>query len=265
MHWGYASHNGPEKWGEQYPIANGAQQSPIDINVDSDAVSPLEVDPLTWNYVPQSGKFLKNNGHSWVVEMQDEEPSLSGGPLKGDIFKLEQFHCHWGDSDDVGSEHTINGRHFSAELHLVHWNTKYSSFSEAVDHPDGIAVLGIFFKVGDEHKELSKLTSKFDSIEFKSQSVPIEDELDAANFIPDSKDYFTYQGSLTTPPCAECVTWIVFAEPVEISEDQLNTMRTLKSYCPEDGCPCDEFSGVMKKNFRPTLPLGQRVINHCRQ
>ena len=36
---------------------------------------------------------------------------------------------------------------FSAELHLVHFNTKYGSFGDAVDKPDGLAVLGILLKV----------------------------------------------------------------------------------------------------------------------
>ena len=36
---------------------------------------------------------------------------------------------------------------FSAELHLVHFNTKYGSFGDAVDKEDGLAVLGILLKV----------------------------------------------------------------------------------------------------------------------
>lgn len=36
---------------------------------------------------------------------------------------------------------------FSAELHLVHYNSKYGDFGSAADKPDGLAVLGIFLKV----------------------------------------------------------------------------------------------------------------------
>lgn len=63
-------------------------------------------------------------------------------------YQLEQFHCHWGKTDDVGSEHTIDGKSFAGELHLVHWNrTKYKSFADAAQYPDGLCVLGIFLQV----------------------------------------------------------------------------------------------------------------------
>lgn len=61
---------------------------------------------------------------------------------------MEQFHCHWGCSDNSGSEHTVDGTSYAGELHLVHWNsTKYNSFAEAAGHPDGLAVLGVFLQV----------------------------------------------------------------------------------------------------------------------
>lgn len=101
---------------------------------------------------------------------------LAGGPLSSK-YRLEQFHMHWGDCDNEGSEHTVDGKSFAGEvgnpsgtrvttvaalslltivvlclvfsqLHLVHWNCeKYDSFSEAAAHPDGLAVLGVFIKV----------------------------------------------------------------------------------------------------------------------
>lgn len=64
------------------------------------------------------------------------------------VYKLEQFHCHWGCTSDRGSEHTVDGRAYAGELHLVHWNcSKYSSFGEAAGYPDGLAVLGVFLTV----------------------------------------------------------------------------------------------------------------------
>ena len=67
------------------------------------------------------------------------------------IYKLEQFHCHWGCTSDRGSEHTVDGRSFAGELHLVHWNSsKYSSFGEAAAYPDGLAVLGVFLSVSND-------------------------------------------------------------------------------------------------------------------
>nr|AYD38862.1 carbonic anhydrase 2 [Mytilus edulis] len=85
-----------------------------------------------------------NTGKS--VKVQATKASeISGGPLTG-TYRLEQFHFHWGADDNKGSEHTINGKMYAAELHLVHYNTKYANFGEAVDKPDGLAVFGIFYQ-----------------------------------------------------------------------------------------------------------------------
>jgi carbonic anhydrase len=98
-----------------------------------------------------------------------EESSLEGGPLKNK-YVLEQFHCHWGPEDSVGSEHLVDGKSYAAEvntigtalifkyaiansslfntqIHYVHWNTKYGGFNEALKYGDGLAVLGVFLKV----------------------------------------------------------------------------------------------------------------------
>lgn len=75
-------------------------------------------------------------------------PELTGGPLDTDVYRLQQWHCHWGAKDGQGSEHTVDGRSFSGELHMVHWNTsKYRSFGEAAGQYDGLAVLGVFLTV----------------------------------------------------------------------------------------------------------------------
>jgi hypothetical protein len=74
-------------------------------------------------------------------------PALSGGPLE-DVYELWQYHAHWGKDNSQGSEHTLDGKSFAAELHLVHWNkSKYSSPNAAAAEPDGLSVLGIFIEV----------------------------------------------------------------------------------------------------------------------
>lgn len=83
---------------------------------------------------------------------------LRGGPLGQDVYKLQQWHCHWGAVNGEGSEHTVDGRSFSGELHLVHWNTtKYNSFQEAAGQPDGLAVLGVLLMVS--HQNITKMMS----------------------------------------------------------------------------------------------------------
>uniref|UniRef100_A0A8C2MBN7 Carbonic anhydrase n=1 Tax=Cricetulus griseus TaxID=10029 RepID=A0A8C2MBN7_CRIGR len=91
---------------------------------------------------------------------------MKGGPLSG-TYRLIQFHFHWGSSDGHGSEHTVNKTKYAAELHLVHWNTKYGDFGKAVQHPDGLAVLGIFLKIGPATKGLQKVLDALESIKTK--------------------------------------------------------------------------------------------------
>ncbi|XP_065161502.1 carbonic anhydrase isoform X2 [Atheta coriaria] len=258
--WGYCTNNGPETWSKSYPAAGGARQSPVDICPPD--LQMLQVKKLSWQYIPENEKTVTNSGHSWVVNVDGTGSELCGGPLDAH-YKLEQFHCHWGVSDNEGSEHTVQGQKFAGELHLVHWNTKYSSFLEAAKHPDGLCVLGVFLKPGRASNELAKVISKFSQIQHKGQSAKIASPLDPAHLIPNDSSYWTYQGSLTTPPCSECVIWIVFKTPIEVSSEQLKAFRNLKSITPDES-PVDEHEGFVKANYRPTLPLGNRVIGECR-
>ena len=72
---------------------------------------------------------------------------LSGGPLPGTRYTLVQTHWHWGPNDTLGSEHTIQGKKFPLEIHMVHFNDKYKDLEEASNHPDGVAVNAIMYEV----------------------------------------------------------------------------------------------------------------------
>ncbi|XP_050294874.1 carbonic anhydrase 13 isoform X2 [Anthonomus grandis grandis] len=264
LEWGYNQENGPEKWPHTYPEAAGTRQSPIDIKpVDLKTLNSNR--KLSWKYIPEHTNEVSNPGYCWKVSVDGRGSELSGGPLEG-TYVLEQFHCHWGKTNNEGSEHTINGKKFAGELHLVHWNsTKYSSFEAAAKHSDGLAVLGVFLKPGKKHMELDKIVNQLSKIQYRGESAKILVPINPGALLPEDSGYYTYQGSLTTPPCSECVIWIVFKEPVDISQEQLEAFRSLRCYSSEDICPCDEFKGFVKTNFRPTLPLGQREVKECRQ
>lgn len=148
--------------------------------------------------------------------------ALSGGPLDSE-YELWQFHAHWGNEDGHGSEHTVDGKTFASELHLVHWNKKYESPNVAAGKPDGLAVLGLFIEVGSEHSEFAKVVQALAKIKNKNDKVSLEESaIDCAKFLPASKAAFwTYEGSLTTPPLLESVMWIVFQQPIQISADQV--------------------------------------------
>lgn len=121
------------------------------------------------------------------------------------------MHFHW-----LGSEHTVDGERFGAELHLVH---------QSLSNPHNYAVLGYLFRTSNKYAsdnvKLTPIIDKLDDvIEFNTTS---EVSLDLFDLLPAKvSHYFRYPGSLTTPSCDEIVEWFVIDSPVlEISQDQL--------------------------------------------
>jgi carbonic anhydrase len=266
--WGYCENNGPQVWPEKFPIASiGKRQSPIDINTtnclmrnDSGDGNPLKISyPQTF-----SGLTIQNTGHGWKVDIPDqlaEKSSLTGGPLQHN-YRLAQFHCHWGKDCSAGSEHTVNGKSYAAELHFVHWNTSlFKSPAEAMPNDNGLAVLGVFLEIGSEtNEELEKVLSQIDKITFKGDKTDIAQDLNIEKLLPENRSYWTYLGSLTTPPLSESVTWIVFSNPIKCTEDQIAKFRDL-CYCNRN----DSLSeGKLLENYRLPQPIHERIVTFVR-
>ncbi|XP_022616769.1 carbonic anhydrase-like isoform X1 [Seriola dumerili] len=244
---------GPDKWVQDFPVADGPRQSPINI-VPREAQYDSSLKALKLKYDPSNATGILNNGHSFQVDFLDDTDTstLTGGPISG-TYRLRQFHFHWGASDDRGSEHTVNDIKFPCELHLVHWNTKYPSFGEAASQPDGLAVVGVFLKIGAANPRLQKVLDALDAIKTKGKQTTFAN-FDAKTLLPSSLDYWTYDGSLTTPPLLESVTWIVLKEPISVSPAQMAKFRSLL-FTGEGEAPC-----CMVDNYRPPQPLkGRRV------
>lgn len=116
----------------------------------------------------------------------------------------------------------MDGEAFAGELHLVHWDkSKYGSFAEAAGKPDGLAVLGVFLKVGKHHPEMDKIAQLLPFITHKGDRITLRDAIDPVKLLPEDTTFWTYLGSLTTPPFYESVIWIVFKHAIEVSEEQV--------------------------------------------
>ena len=203
-HWSYEGEEGPSHWGqladEYVMCSKGLNQSPIDLVADVHT----ELPELEFEYYSQSRIDEVNNGHT--IQQNIEPGSFLKIPQRGISVELKQFHFH------SPSEHTIEGKSFAMELHFVH-----------VDENGAILVVGVLIDEGDEHPVLKQLWAFMPEKagETSEQAIGIEE----TNLLPTTREYFTYGGSLTTPPCSEGVKWVVLKTPIEASAEQIATFK----------------------------------------
>ncbi len=204
-HWSYEGEEGPRAWGRIDPAwricSIGHEQSPIDLG----GAVAAHRSRIEEQFAP-SPFVLFHNGHT--VQAALEKPSTLSA--EGGRFEAVQFHFHH------PSEHTVQGRAFPAELHLVHRNAKGE-----------LAVLGIFIAFGPrDNPEFEALLAKLPKA--AGDSVRFTQAVDIAKLIEDhageSEAVFTYHGSLTTPPCSEGVKWTVRERPIRASFQQLQRL-----------------------------------------
>ncbi|EDV96261.1 carbonic anhydrase 2 [Drosophila grimshawi] len=252
---GYGGVHGPDHWRDDYKYCSGKYQSPINIDVLNVTMKEYPVlEYLNFDEIPKD-VHVTNNGHTVLVTMdfkKGKEPRIRGGPLeRKTYYQFEQFHFHWGENDTIGSEDLINNRAFPAELHCVFRSLDYPNFASALGKDHGVAVLAYFFKIDEEYNyDYGEFTELLKTISSKGKSSTLAQRLPLMKFLGmDSINYFSYIGSLTTPPCAEEVVWVDYSEPITISKSQLNHFRELTSN--------DEH---LKNNFRPTQPLNNRIV-----
>lgn len=164
-----------------------------------------------------------------MIKMNDSRSTMiTGGPLDENIYLFEQLHFHWGENDTRGSEDTINNHSYAMELHAVFYKKNYNSIEEATRHPDGLTVLAYFFEVGEEPNQMYQpLVDRLEDVHKAGQKAMLQSPLLLKSLLLPyssvSQNYFTYNGSLTTPPCSEVVTWIDFKEPLLLSHEQVRT------------------------------------------
>uniref|UniRef100_A0A6B2E880 Carbonic anhydrase n=1 Tax=Phlebotomus kandelakii TaxID=1109342 RepID=A0A6B2E880_9DIPT len=252
-HWGYPTPRpngeviGPENWGGA--CDTGLKQSPVDLAFKASVRGKFpELHFEDYDEPIIAGKVL-NTGHSIQINVgAPPNVVLSGGGLPSEQYVMEQMHFHW------GSEHTINGRRYALELHMVHFDSKFPTIQEALANRDGVAVLGVLFHVSSQaNPDLENILDSANKT--AKDTVGMADDLllplSPLDLLPRNRDsYFHYEGSLTTPGCGEAVLWTVFTQSLPISFDQLERFKSIKT----------NNGTILTHNFRTVQPLNARPL-----
>ncbi|XP_037358545.1 carbonic anhydrase 12 isoform X1 [Talpa occidentalis] len=254
--WTYFGPNGEKSWSKKYPSCGGLLQSPIDLHSDillyNASLVPLQFQG--YNVSSNEQFILTNDGHSVRLNLPPDL-HIHGLPFR---YSATQLHLHWGSSNDPhGSEHTVGGKHFAAELHIVYYNSElYHNASTASDKSEGLAVLGVLIEMGLFNPSYDKIFRYLQDVKYKGQEVFIPG-FSIEELLPERpNEYYRYKGSLTTPPCHPTVLWTVFRNPVQISQEQLLALETAL-YCTHMDDPSPR---EMVNNFRRVQKFDERLV-----
>jgi carbonic anhydrase len=219
VHWGYEGEGAPAKWGDLAP-ANascklGVEQSPINLA----GALPADFPKPDFDWRAARGGTVVHNGHT----LQFDLSGAGGLSIAGVRYHLKQFHFHH------PSEHTIDGKSFPLEVHFVH------------AAQDGrLAVVGVVFEEGPANPAIEPVWA---TAPLKPGKAVVAFEVDVARLLPSDLSAYRYQGSLTTPPCSETVTWTVLETPISASKAQIQA-----------------FAALFPNNARPVQPLNRRYL-----
>jgi carbonic anhydrase len=220
QHWGYSGEAGPENWSKIDPkfamCALGRNQSPVDLA----GFVRADLRPLKIEYRAGAAEIL-HTGHT----VQVNYAAGSRLTVEGRAFELKQFHFH------APSENRIGGKQFPLEAHLVH-----------ADGDGNLAVIAVMFQEGAANPFLATLWEKMPKA--AGDKSPLSAGLNVSEMLATRRDYYRFNGSLTTPPCSEGVRWIVMKKTVSASRAQIEDLSKALGFA----------------NNRPVQPVNARVL-----
>ena len=219
-HWTYSGAESPKEWGKLDPAYSlcslGRAQSPIDVKNAKSADLPI----LKIDYHAEPLNII-DNGHTIQINYAPGSTLTVGDKT----YTLKQFHFHH------PSEEHINGKSFPLVAHLVH--------ADADGH---LAVIAVLFEPGTANRLIDTLWKNIPAEKEKAQDVPSV-SVRVQDLLPSDRGYFTFAGSLTTPPCSEGVTWYVLKSHTSISLEEVAV-----------------FAKKYPMNARPIQPTNGREI-----
>lgn len=222
--WTYKGADGPSHWGDLKPeyatCKIGKHESPIDIRNPQKADLPA----IQFNYQPTPLHII-DNGHTIQINYAPGSTIQVGAKQ----YQLKQFHFH------KPSEEEINGKRHDMVAHLVH-----------TDSEGNIAVVAVLLSKGSPNAVLEQLWKNLPSE--KEKELTLDNiQINVADLLPSDHGYYTFTGSLTTPPCSENVTWFVLKAATTLSASEI-----------------DRFGKIYSRNARPVQSLNDRVVQETK-
>jgi len=215
-HWEYEH---PDWQDIGYQSCGGNAQSPINIDTDNTIVNE-QMPELSFDYQPFR-MIIVDNSHTIQVMPAEHDNDLI---YNGVRYSFLQLHFHH------QSEHQIDDRHAAMELHCVHG-----------DADGNLLVLTFMMEEGAPTQFIDEIFNNIPSE--KRQAIETDVQLDIRDILPAQLSYYTYYGSLTTPPCSATVQFVVLKEPLTASAQQIS-----------------RFSAVYFANYRMIQPLNNRLV-----
>jgi carbonic anhydrase len=238
--WSYIGNTAPERWGRLSPsfatCSSGKVQSPINIPkkvrtvptalmLRYTATTANIINDGTTDLLIKSTHTIIDDGHGIQVNYHDREYP-ENVTFNNKDYRLVQFHLH------TPGETEWHNQTFPLEIHFVHQNDD-----------GGALVIGVFVKGGEPKKTLQQMIEQLP--QDKGIEHPLKGQINPTDLVPTKLDYYSFMGSLTTPPCSEGLQWVVLANPITASPAQIAQLRKANG-------------GV---NARPVQPLNNRVVN----